>query len=131
MEVNPLYETATWYGKGPWPNYADRNSGARLQYHSSAIADLFHQYVIPQESANRSQIRTVKLTGQKVILNITMDQPFNFSAYNYDDEDIESTKHINELKKADFTTLNIDVKMKGVGGDTTWDDHAFHLASSV
>lgn len=123
-KLNPLYETATWYGKGPWPNYADRNSGARLQYHSSAIADLFHQYVIPQESANRSQIRTVKLTGQKDVLNITMDQPFNFSAYNYDDKDIESAKHINELKKADFTTLNIDVKMKGVGGDTAWDDRS-------
>ena len=53
-----------------------------------------------------------------------MDQPFNFSAYNYDDKDIESAKHINELKKADFTTLNIDVKMKGVGGDTAWDDRS-------
>ena len=32
-------------------------------------------------------------------------------------EDLENAKHIHELPKRDFVTVNIDYKQKGVGGD--------------
>ena len=42
----------------------------------------------------------------------------NFSAHYYTTEDIEKAKHITDLKKRDFITLNIDYKHHGLGSNS-------------
>ncbi|MEO0018080.1 MAG: Beta-galactosidase, partial [Verrucomicrobiota bacterium] len=50
-------QTWTWFGKGPHENYVDRNTGAWTTVHSGSIPSLFHCYVDPQESGNRTNVR--------------------------------------------------------------------------
>ncbi|MCB1172814.1 MAG: hypothetical protein KDK39_04585 [Leptospiraceae bacterium] len=121
LRLDPQFQSVAWYGRGPFANYADRKSAAFIGRYQMRVADLFHQYTVPQENANRSDVRTLSLEGERLQLDATMDQAFQFSAYPYTDANIENARHINELQPRDFVTLNLDARMKGVGGDTTWD----------
>ena len=43
----------TYYGRGPWNNYADRETGAFLGEYSSSVAEQFVPFPKPQSMGNR------------------------------------------------------------------------------
>ena len=49
-----------------------------------------------------------------------LDQPFSFSTWPYTLADVESATHDYELPNREFTTIFIDSKLHGVGGDNSW-----------
>jgi beta-galactosidase len=49
------------------------------------------------------------------------------SAWPYTDDNIETAKHTNKLKDADYITLNIDLMQMGVGGNDSWSEVAAPL----
>lgn len=119
------YQTAEYFGRGPHPNYWDRKTGAALGRYRSPLAKLQHQYVRPQENGNRSDCRWLRLTGQGVpTLLVEGDPTFDFSAWPYTQETLEAAKHTTDLKPAGYTTLNIDYRQRGVGGDDSWSHRA-------
>lgn len=107
----------TWFGRGPHENYCDRNRGAFLGLYTKTINDLPHNYMRPQENGNRTDLLFLEVTdcGGKGI-RIDGDL-FSFSAWPYSKKELDEAKHIHELKKRDFITLNIDKCQCGVGGD--------------
>ena len=63
MAVPGALGTMTWLGRGPHENYWDRHTGAAVGRYSGRVEDLVHDYVRPQENANRTDVRWVALTG--------------------------------------------------------------------
>ena len=49
---------------------------------------------------------------------MTMRKPFNFSIYNYSDDNLTAARRINQLEPADFLTVNIDDKVAPIGTAT-------------
>jgi beta-galactosidase len=119
MQLPKGFNTLEWYGKGPHETYVDRCASGKIGIYSGQVTDLFHNYVVPQESGNFSQVRWTSISNKHGFgLRVQSGSEFNVSAYPYSDKDIEAATHLNELEQADFTTFNIDYKQNGLGTAT-------------
>ncbi|MFY0650383.1 MAG: DUF4981 domain-containing protein [Cyclobacteriaceae bacterium] len=61
--VPGTFSNITYYGKGPWENYSDRNRAAEVGVYQGKVEDFLTNYVMPQEEANRTDVRWLKLTN--------------------------------------------------------------------
>ncbi|MHC4068246.1 MAG: beta-galactosidase, LacZ type [Planctomycetota bacterium] len=121
MALLNAFDKMTWYGRGPHENYWDRNTGAAVGLYSGQVKDLIHNYVRPQENANRTDVRWVSFTDNDGIGLLAVGMPhLSISAWPYSIEDLERARHINELPQRDSITVNLDYRQMGVGGDDGW-----------
>jgi beta-galactosidase len=118
------YQEIFWYGRGPWENYIDRRYGSDAGIYNLPIHQFMEPYVMPQENANRTDVRWMLLSDSEDGLLIVADSLLSMSAWPYTEENINRAKHTNELKEANHVTLNIDLVQMGVGGNTSWLDYA-------
>jgi len=119
--LDPALDNVTWLGRGPQENYWDRKTGAAVGRYTKRVAGLWHNYIEPQENANRTDVRWLALTdtdGRGVL--VAGDPLIAFSAWPYAQDMIENASHPTALVPAGFTTLNIDLGQTGVGGDNSW-----------
>ena len=120
MTMDKPMEYITWYGRGPKPTYIDRKLGSKIDLYKSSVTDFEYRYMRPQESSNRCDVRYFTLTdknGFGIKVNAYYDNPINFSAYHYTTDGLEKATHINDIPYEDITTVNIDHRQLGVGGD--------------
>ena len=117
MAVNRDFNNFTWFGKGPHENYCDRKTGAPVGVYSLELKELEHSYMRPQENGNRSDLRWLEISEKSGNDLVIRGDHFNFSAWPYSQEALESAKHQHELTAQDFVTVNVDLMQCGVGGD--------------
>ncbi len=125
--LNEAYSHANYYGRGPFENYQDRNTGALVATYESSVEDLGFAYARPQENGYRTDIRWIELldpSGQGIRIE-SVDRLLGFNArhqYNsdFDAGDTKAQRHMSDIKKRPLVTLNIDHSQMGVGGDTSW-----------
>lgn len=120
MTMDKSMEYITWYGRGPKPTYIDRKLGSKIDLYRSSVTDFEYRYMRPQESSNRCDVRYFTLTdknGFGIKVDAYYDNPINFSAYHYTTDGLEKATHINDIPYEDITTVNIDHRQLGVGGD--------------
>jgi beta-galactosidase len=131
--VPAYYGFISWFGAGPQESYPDRLAGAFLGSYSHRIAELETPYIVPQENGNRSGLRSLTLTGDRIppgkpaSLTIRPDRPLNFSVSRYSQENQLEALHTIDL--ADLSAgpegyyfLNIDLAQRGVGTATCGPD---------
>ncbi len=111
-----------YYGLGPKENYLDRLHGAKLGIFSSNISNELSGYVIPQECGNHTKTRWLEICDEKLGdgIKISAKDTFEFSCLPYTPHELENAKHIYELPNSYCTSLNINLKQMGVGGDDSW-----------
>jgi beta-galactosidase len=142
------YSTVDFYGKGPWENYCDRNSGATIGHYVQSVNDQYHYgYVRTQESGTKTELRYFKvLSADGTGVEITSDAGFSASALPFSIKDLDSvvamgsdernpkngqygaaTHSLELLPKAHLidrvngtTYVCFDLKQMGVGGIQTW-----------
>jgi beta-galactosidase len=127
MQVSRDHEKISYFGRGPWENYADRNTSAFLGEYDQLLKDMFvANYIRPQENGYRTDVRWVKLSSNKgggvMILGI---QPIGFSSLPYTAEDLDpgitkKNQHPSDLNERNFISLHVDLKQRGLGGDNSW-----------
>jgi beta-galactosidase len=126
LHLAPDLGRVTWFGRGPQETYRDRKSGARVGRYESTVGDLFHPYVRPQETGNRTDVRWASFTGSRAVgLLVVADPVMEFSALQYEDEDLDEGeapvyRHLWDLAPRDRVILDLDLGQMGVGGDTSW-----------
>ncbi|SKB33996.1 glycoside hydrolase family 2 TIM barrel-domain containing protein [Alkalitalea saponilacus] len=125
MSLPGRFNNLTWYGRGPWENYPDRKTSAFIDLYHSTVADQLEWYPAPQENGYRADVRWLKLTdddGNGFL--IEGEELIGFSALNFTPEDFtlpgRGQIHTIDLNPRDEVYLNIDHKVMGVGGDTSW-----------
>ena len=113
------YRKLTYFGKDA-ENYPDRNASGKMGLYETDALSLFEQHVVPQDNGNHTETRWMTLTSDKsnAGLFVTMSEPFNFSVYNYDDDDLTDARRINQLNPTDFLIVNVDYKQAPIGTAT-------------
>ncbi|MBN1831255.1 MAG: DUF4981 domain-containing protein [Deltaproteobacteria bacterium] len=110
-----------WYGRGPHENYIDRKDGARFGLYEKPVKALYFPYVKPQENGNRSDVYWLIIRNSESLgLLVKGDPTFEFSATHYSLKKLTQAKHTTDIENAPYTTLNIDFKQAGLGGDDSW-----------
>lgn len=127
MQLPPLYDSLTWYGRGPWENYSDRNTAAYTGLYADNVANQFTgNYIRPQENGYKTDVRWLSLTSKKGTgILIEGVQPVCFSALHHSTESMDpgmtkKQQHPSDLRPDNTVHLNIDYKQRGVGGDDSW-----------
>lgn len=118
-KLSDEYQYVMYVGRNA-ENYPDRNAAGKFGLHVLNAFDLFEQHPEPQDNGNRAEVRwlTVMNKGNDFGLFVTMDKPFNFSMYNYDDENLSTAERINELEPLEDFTVNFDYKQAPIGTAT-------------
>lgn len=128
IQIPNEYNQITWFGKGPQENYIDRSYGAYVGLYSRDINEFITPYIMPQENANRTEVRWMKFADEdQKGIKIVGRNNLSMSAWPWTSEQIEKAQHTNELPSNNFIVVNIDLKQMGVGGNDTWTMRAFPL----
>jgi len=126
MRLHPEFSNMTYFGRGPWENYIDRNTSALISRYSGKVSDQNFLYVRPQENNYHTDVRWFALTNDAGKgLMITGKPTFCTSALNnamedFDDGEKKDQQHINDITPRDFVEWCIDYKQMGVGDDNSW-----------
>ena len=125
--INSSFDQITWYGRGLYENYIDRNYGFDAGICSLPIDKFMEPYIYPQENGNRTDVRWMYLSDENEGLLVVADSLLSINAWPYTEDMINQAKHTNELKDAGYITLNIDLIQMGIGGNDSWSQVAAPL----
>jgi beta-galactosidase len=117
FQLPKTFSNVEWYGRGPFENYPDRKTGAKVGLYRSNAEKMYEPYIIPQEYGNRSDVRWLKVQndqGNGVL--IKGEGLLNFSLHKYSTDNLERAMYSYQLKEAPYTVLNVDYEVSGVGG---------------
>ena len=126
IPLNESFSHMNWYGRGPWENYVDRNTASLIGLYKSTVAEQAEQYVRPQETGNKTDVRWITLTDDSGYgLKVTGDQPLSVSALNNRPEDFDAGLIKKQMHPCDIiprheTALSVDLFQRGVGGVNSW-----------
>lgn len=136
LEMPRAFDTMSWLGRGPHESYWDRKTSALVDRYEGAVADQYWPYLRPQENGNKCDVRWMTLTNEAGYGLQFIGMPLlSVSAHHNIMEDFESPertdgrqakgvkviqRHTTDVKPRDLTSVNIDYKQMGVGGDTSW-----------
>ena len=127
MILNSEFEQASWYGRGPFDNYWDRNYAADIDIYKMHVDSMFHPYARAQESGYRTDVRWISLTNKQHIGLKAIGEPtistgvlhFDMNKLDFD-RDAKENNHGGSMINEDLIWWNIDYKQMGVGGDNSW-----------
>jgi beta-galactosidase len=119
------FDTLEWYGRGPHESYADRKTGAPIALWRGRIAEQNHDYMRPQETGNKVDVRWMELTrpgGPGLRIDGRAALSMNVLAFPYADLSRREpgTRRSSDIVPHDEVSLLIDAAQVGVGGDDQW-----------
>jgi beta-galactosidase len=121
------YKNFKFYGRGPWENYSDRNESSFLGLYEQSTDEQLFNYVRPQESGNKTDVRWLELTNSRGVgVRIEGLQPLSVSAMPYRSEDLDpglgmkKQMHYSDIEPRREVVLHVDLAQRGLGGDCSW-----------
>lgn len=111
----------TWYGRGPYENYADRKEAAFVGLYQSTVAKQHIPYIKPVECGGKEDVRYVTIKNEKGEgLLVTAKDLFHFNVLEHSIMEYDQADYDDELPVSFHNYMNIDMKHAGLGGDTGW-----------
>jgi len=123
MGINNDFDQISWYGKGELENYSDRSFGFTVGKYALPMDKFIEPYVMPQENANRTEVRWMAFTTPKKnsgLVVVKDNKVLSMSAWPYTQQNLDEAKHTFDLLNPGFLTVNIDLIQMGVGGNDSW-----------
>lgn len=126
MRLPGEFKQFSYYGRGPWENYNDRNNSSFVGIYSGSVTDQYVPYIRPQENGYKTDVRWLTLTnGDGVGLRVDGLQPISTSALHFTSADFDpglTKKQQNavQLNPHHDVYLHVDLAQNGVGGDNSW-----------
>jgi len=115
------FDTITWYGKGPYESYWDKEKGAKIGLYSGKVKDQYVPYLKPQECGNKVGVRWAMLSNQQGVgIKISGSPTIELNALPYTPFELEEHDHGYKLPESNKTVVRINYKQMGVGGDDSW-----------
>jgi len=124
--------TVEWYGRGPHESYVDRKTSAAIGLWRGAISEQNHDYIRPQETGNKVDVRWMELSGAGHGLRVDgSERPLMMNALAFPYADLDrhppGTWKSTDVVPNTQVTLLVDSEQWGVGGDTQWSDFGLPL----
>jgi beta-galactosidase len=131
MQLNSDLENVEYYGRGPWENYADRNTSSFIGIYNSTVSEMGFDYIRPQENGNRTDVRWITLTDRRgkgiTVEGFTVGsgKPLSVKAAHNTTDDLDFGVSKKNTHPSDVTPrrdifLNVDYLQRGLGGDDSW-----------
>ena len=125
MSLSGDFDEVTWFGRGPHESYIDRKTSAAVGLYHGSVWDQTYQYVRPQETGNKTDVRWMAVSNGKIGLMVKGSPTFDGSVHHYPYEDLDyipkGQKHGKlNIQQKDQVDWLIDLKQMGVGGDNSW-----------
>ena len=116
MEFNPDLCLTNYYARGPLDNTVDRKQGADLGIYYASVPDFHVDYVRPQTSGDRQDLRWIKLFDEegKGVMVETEGQ-VNLTLDNYTDAYKHNYLHQWEMDASSQIFANFDYLQLGIG----------------
>jgi beta-galactosidase len=119
------FENISYYGKGPFENYIDRNYSAKVGIYNQTVSQQLYPYIRPQETGNKTDVRWYTISNNAIGLNIQSDIVLSMTALHCLTNDLDDglqkrQSHPGDIPERDLTSLKIDFKQMGVGGINSW-----------
>jgi beta-galactosidase len=141
-ELPQAFQKVEWFGRGTGESYRDSKLSQPVgKYSVSNVDELWVNYEVPQESANRTDTRWLSVGDDNTSLfvqfvenNAQVKRNFDFQVSHYRMKDVADAKHPYELrkKKRDEVVLRLDWQHHGLGsgscGPRTLDEYALLTA---
>jgi beta-galactosidase len=118
--LDPGLENFSYYGRGPWENYADRKSSALLGLYHSKAGEETLPFIPPCECGGHEDTRYLEFLGDDGGLRFSGFSPFHFSVHHCGTEDLMNARHFCDLSRRPEVFLRIDHLHAGLGGDNGW-----------
>ena len=129
FDVKHEFNQTNYYGRGPFENYPDRKTAAKIGKYQLPASDYYVPYLTPQENGNRSDVRWATITdnaGNGV--KITGQTPFHWSVSEYELDHLTRALYPFQLQKQKAVTVNVDYEISGVGETSTLVLPAYRVA---
>jgi len=109
----------SYFARGPMENYADRKRGSDVGRYSSTVDGQLTPYPKPQECGNHEDMKWLSLSaaGASPLVAMADQEPLQFSALPYTDEEMEDVPYSVDLPKSKATVLILSSKTLGVGSN--------------
>lgn len=119
FEMPDIYKQVTYLGRTGTETYADRKQSGLIGIEQTDAERMFHYYVKPQSTGNRTDMRWAEITDAAGRgLSISSSLPWQFSIVPFRDETIDKATHINQLQRSGTVTVHLDAEQTGVGTAT-------------
>lgn len=122
LEMPREFEQFRWFGRGPWDSYRDRIEASLPGLYSSTVSAQWTDYVLPQETGNKEDVRWMALTDEAGcgMLFISADKNMAASTGHWRPQDIyvdrgNRTRHPYQVKFCDNTVVNLDAYNRALG----------------
>ena len=116
--LSPELEIIKWFGRGPHENYYDRKTGAAIGLYTSTVEEQYVPYITPQSNGSKQDVRWVLFSNDQNqgVIFANRSEPFSINALHYSQQNLESAKHTNELKRDDDVYFTLSAYERGLGG---------------
>ncbi|MDE5941956.1 MAG: DUF4981 domain-containing protein [Muribaculaceae bacterium] len=120
-EMPAGFEQFTWFGRGPWESYADRKEACFEGLYSGTVDEQRTDYVLPQESGNKEDVRWMALTDSDGhgLMFIAPDLMAATVEHMRPEEQYQTrgnrVKHPYEVKYTDKTIVSLDAFNRALG----------------
>jgi beta-galactosidase len=120
FQADDSLQNWSWFGRGPFENYRDRNRSAHVGIYQKSVAEMTEAYVKPQENGNRTDVRWAELsnTAGAGIKISSIGAPLNMKAIPHTDLELQKADYSDELPKAGRTFVYIDGAHMGLGNSS-------------
>ena len=118
IEMRPEFSEIIYFGSGPYESYPDFKEQSRPGVYHTNVDELPVNYIRPQESGNRTDIRyAVAMDKEGAGLMFLADSELlNFNGKRYTDKALATFKHREDIVKEDAVIYySVDGYMLGVG----------------
>ncbi len=115
LYLDSTLQQVSYFGKGPWENYPDRQAGVMTSHYTAHVDSLGEYNVKPQTTGEHwvyeAELRDSKGKG----LRISCPEGLYFSASRYTDADLMHAQHQWELTKRPYIYVHLDDALRGLG----------------
>lgn len=119
FEMPDEYSRVAYLGRGEHETYIDRKQSGNIGIYHTDVERMFHYYVRPQATGNRTDVRWMQLANEAGEgLAFSNENPFQFSATPFTDKCLDTATHINRLQREGKVTVHLDAAQAGVGTAT-------------
>jgi beta-galactosidase len=112
--VPESFNKVKWYGRGPFENYPDRKTGAKIGIYELPVGEFYVPYVETENFGNRTDVKSLTIAADDDKVLLVGEDKLNFSLNPFNN--LDRTVYPFQLQKDGNVELNIDYKITGVGG---------------
>jgi len=124
LQVNKAFENFTWLGRGPFESYPDRKRATDVGLFEGKVADQFFEYLRPQESGNKEDVRWAALRDDEGTgILFQAHGHLAVTVCPYSPQQIDDARHENgeprkfhRLVPEKNTYVSLDAQQMGLGG---------------